>query len=85
MAATTGDCTMTGRMSTWRWPKGANEVTTGVENDVGAKLAVCTTAVEVTGIIVVTGMAAVTGMAVVMGIAVVHVGAAVVVTATGFV
>jgi hypothetical protein len=42
-------------------------------------LAVCTTAVEVTGIIEVTGMAAVTG------IAVVQVGAAVVVTATGFV
>lgn len=43
----------------------------------GAKLAVCTKAVEVTGIMVVTGIAAVTGMAVV------QVGAAVVVTAVG--
>jgi hypothetical protein len=81
VAAIICDCTMTGRISTWRCPSGANEVTYGVAKVVlaiGAYPTVCGTKLEVTGIIVVTGIAAVTGMAVD------QVGATVV-TAVGFV
>lgn len=67
--ATTGDCTTTGRISTWRWPRGAKAVTVGAMNVVvaiGAKFTVCGTNVEVTGmaVVVMTGIAAVTGTAV---------------------